>query len=102
MSGCRSITSVWKRPRSWLEFCPEIPFAIHVGCCANCGPSCPEAQIAVIESPMNTTVGGPVAPTGATGVWPPQPERKRRAAAIMARVFIDVSEAQLEYLPSET
>src|ERR1700692_2283 len=99
MSGCRSITSVWKRARSWLEFCPEIPFAIHVGCCANCVPPCPEPQIAVIESPMNTTVGGAVPPTGATGVLPPQPETRRRAAAVMARVFIDGSEARLEYLP---
>src|SRR6202051_776354 len=99
MSGCRSITSVWTRARSWLEVCPEISFAIHVGCCANCGPSCPEPQIAVIESPMNTTVGGAVSPTGATGVLPPQPETKRRAAAVMARVFIDVCALRVEYFP---
>lgn len=89
MSGCRSTTSAWKRARSWLEFCPEIPFAIHVGCCANCGPSCPEPQIAVIESPMNTTVGALVCPAGATGnLAPPHPEAKSRVIAAMARVFI--------------
>src|ERR1700716_4309243 len=89
MSGCMSTTSVWKRARIWFEFCPEIPFAIHVGCSANCGPSCPEPQIAVIESPRNTTMGVVECPIGVIGVLlTPQPEAKSRAVAVMARVLL--------------
>src|SRR5450631_2741548 len=89
MSGCRSTTSVWKRARIWLEFCPEIPLAIHVGCSANCGPSCPEPQIAVIESPRKTTTGVVECSIGASGaLLTPQPEAKSRAVAVIAMVLL--------------